>query len=97
MGLARPAVAERNHVLAPLDVRAAREFQNQHLVQARDRRKVEAVQAFDCREPRLTDAPLHHSPVTIKQLEFGQAPAWCTDHGCGRTDPNPGPDYAMRT
>src|SRR5215207_4499439 len=24
-------------------------------------------------------------------------PAWCTDQGSGRTGPNPGPDYAMRT
>jgi hypothetical protein len=23
--------------------------------------------------------------------------AWCTDQGCGRTDPYPCPDYAVRT
>src|SRR3954452_17197077 len=73
MGLARPAVAERNHVLALLDVRTARKFQNQQLVQGRDRGKVEAVQALHSWKARLTDAPPNQPPLAIQQLKFAQA------------------------
>ena len=43
MGFARPAVAQRDHVLPPLDVLAAGEFQHQHLVQRRECGEAEAV------------------------------------------------------
>src|SRR3954463_339050 len=31
------------------------------------------------------------------QPRVGPSPAWCRDQGRGRTEPNPGPDHAMRT
>src|SRR5215207_4930076 len=73
MGLARPAVAQRNHVLPPRDIAAARQLQNQQLVQGRDRSKVEAVQALHSWKARLTNAPLNQPPLAIQQLKFAQA------------------------
>jgi hypothetical protein len=73
MGLARPAVAEGDHVLPPLDILPAGELQHQQLVQRRDRGEVEAVQALDRREARLADAPLDQPPLAIQQLELGKA------------------------
>ena len=35
--------------------------------------KVEAVQALDCREARLADAPLDHPSLAIQQLQLGEA------------------------
>ena len=61
MGLAGAAVAERDDVLAALDVLAARQFQDQHLVERRDGLEVEAVEAFDGGEPGLPDSPLDRS------------------------------------
>src|SRR3954449_5581324 len=73
MGLARPAVAQRNDVLPPRDIAAARQLQNQQLVQGRDRSKVKAVQALHTREARLTNAPLNQPPLAVQQLKFAQA------------------------
>src|SRR5215203_6854265 len=73
MGLARPAVAQRNHILPPRDIAAARQLQNQQLVQGRDRSKVKAVQALHTREARLTNAPLNQPPLAVQQLKFAQA------------------------
>src|SRR5215218_3188376 len=70
MGLARPAVAQRNDVLPPRDIAAARQLQNQQLVQGRDRSKVKAVQALHTREARLTNAPLNQPPLAVQQLKF---------------------------
>src|SRR5262249_42844827 len=67
------AVADRDRVLAASDVLAAGEFQDQCLVERRDRREVETVEAFDRREPCLLDAALDHSPFPVDQFEFGQA------------------------
>jgi hypothetical protein len=57
----------------PRDIAAARQLQNQQLVQGRDRGKVEAVQALHSREARLTNAPLNQPPLAIQQLKFAQA------------------------
>src|SRR5215207_6771063 len=73
MGLARPAVAQRNHILPPRDIAAARQLQNQQLVQGRDRGKVKAVKALHTREARLTNAPLNQPPLAVQQLKFAQA------------------------
>jgi hypothetical protein len=72
MGLARPTVAKRNHVLPPRDIAAARQLQNQHLVQGRNRPELKAVQAFHGREPRLTNATLDQPPLAIEQLKLAQ-------------------------
>src|SRR3954465_15689722 len=73
MGLACPAVAQRNHILPPRDIAAARQLQNQQLVQGRDRFKVKAVQALHSWEVRLTNAPLNQAPLAIQQLKLAQA------------------------
>ena len=73
VGLAGAAVADRDDVLAASDVLAAGELQHQCLVERRDRREVEAVEAFHRREPRLLDAALDHPPFPLDQFEFGQA------------------------
>ena len=49
----------------------------------------------------------HRTTTGISLLQTGEAsaqeavvvqvPAWCRDQGRGRTEPNPGPDHAMRT
>src|SRR3712207_445642 len=88
MSLARPAVAQRDHVLPPRDIAAARQLQNQQLVQRRDRGKVEAVQALHSREARLTNAPLNQPPLAIQQLKFAQAKQIAgVVHSLGRTLP----------
>jgi hypothetical protein len=73
VGLARAAVAERDHVLPPLDVIPAREVEHQDLVERGDGQEIEAVQAFDRGEARLADAALHHPPLALDQFQFGQA------------------------
>ena len=55
-----------------LHVGAAGELQHQHLVQARDRGEVEAVEALDRREPGLADAPLGDAPLAVEELELGE-------------------------
>jgi hypothetical protein len=73
MGLAGTAWSEGDHVLPLLEVGAAGELQDQHLVQGRDGGEVEAVQAFDRREVGLADAPLDHPPLAFQELELGKA------------------------
>src|SRR3954454_21606843 len=72
VALARARIAKRDHILLGQDVLASGEVQNEHLVQARDGRKIEAVQALYSREPRLTDPPLGHPPLALQQLELTQ-------------------------
>src|SRR6516165_5888674 len=43
------------------------------LVERRDRREVETVQALHRREPCLLNAALDHPPFPVDQFEFGQA------------------------
>src|SRR3954462_5523186 len=52
-----------------------------------------AADAHGCIMVRAPRGP----PDTSSRRDDPRPTAWCTDHGCGRTDPNPGPDYAMRT
>src|SRR6266699_264657 len=73
MGLPRAAVADRNHVLSASDVLTAGKLQHQCLVERRDRRKLETVQALHRREPRLLDAALDHPLFPVDQFELGQA------------------------
>mgnify|MGYP002386131676 FL=1 len=72
MGFARATVAQRDDVLPAQDVAAARQLQHEHLVQARDRREVEGVEALYRREPRRPDPPLDHAPFPVNQFEFDQ-------------------------
>jgi len=73
MGLARPAVAQRDHILLPRDIAAARQLQNEQLVQGRDRFEVKAVQALHSWKARLTNASLNQPPLAIQQLKLAQA------------------------
>jgi hypothetical protein len=72
MRLAGAGVAEGDDVLAPRDVFRAGEFQHQGLVERGERQEVEAVEAFDGREPGLLDAPLDHPPFPLDQFELGK-------------------------
>ena len=72
MGLAGAARPEGDDVLAPLDPFAAGQFQHLHLVEAGDRLEVEAVEAFDRREPCGLDPALDHPPLAVDQLQLHQ-------------------------
>src|SRR5437764_6912928 len=73
VGLPRAAVADRNHVLSASDVLAAGKLQHQCLIERRDRRELETVQALDRREPRLLDTAFDHPLFPVDQFELGQA------------------------
>ena len=73
MGLAGPTVAERDEVLAALDVRAAGQLQDQRLVERGDDLEVEAVEALAHGEARRLDAPLDHAALAVDQLELGES------------------------
>ena len=72
VALAGAGVADRDDVLAPLDVLRARQLHHQRLVQGRQRREVEAVEALHGRELGRLDAALDHAPLAIDQLQLGQ-------------------------
>ena len=72
MRFAGPAVANRDHVLPPQHIFRPGQFQDQGLVQRRQRQEVEAVEAFDRRKLRLLDTTLDRLAFPVDQLEFGQ-------------------------
>ena len=72
VALAGAGVADRDDVLAALDVLRARQLHHQRLVQGRQRREVEAVEALHGRELGRLDAALDHAPLAIDQLLLGQ-------------------------
>ena len=72
MGLAGAAVADGDDVLPALYVFTAGQFHHQGLVQRRDGREVEGVQAFHGRESGRPDPPFHHALVAVDEFQFGQ-------------------------
>ena len=72
VGLAGAAVAERDEVLAALDVLAAGQLQDQRLVERGDDLEVEAIEALDHGEARRLDAPLDHAALAVDELELGK-------------------------
>ena len=72
VGLAGATVAERDEVLAALDVLAAGELQDQRLVERRDDLEVEGIEALDHGEARRLDPPLDHAALAVDQLKLGQ-------------------------
>ena len=72
MGLASAARAEGDDVLAALDPFAAGQFEHLHLVQARDRLEVDAVEAFDGWELGRLDPPLDHPPLATGEFQLDQ-------------------------
>src|SRR5258707_1100187 len=72
MALARAAVPDRDNILSTLDILRPRQLHDERLVQRWQRGEVEAVEAFNGREPRRLDAPLDHAALAIDQLLFGE-------------------------
>jgi hypothetical protein len=70
MGFAGAAVAQRDDVLAPQDIFAARQLQHEHLVERGDGGELEGIQALGRREPRGADTPFDRPPLAVDQLEF---------------------------
>src|SRR4029077_9335898 len=71
--LAGAAVADRDDVLPTGHILRAGELQHEGLVEGRNGKEVEAVQALHGREPRLLDPTFHHASFAFDQLQFGQA------------------------
>ena len=73
VGLAGAGWSERDTVLPLLDPFAARQFQNQRLVERRLRGEVEGVEALGLWKARQPNAALDVAPLTIDPLQFAQA------------------------
>ena len=73
MGLAGAAVSDGDDVLTALDVFAAGQLQHQGLVQRRDGREVEGVQAFYGEKAGGADPPFHHALVAVDEFQLGEA------------------------
>jgi len=71
--LAGAAVAQGDDILPAFHVRRAGEIQHQGLVERGQRLVVEAVEAFDRREPGRLDTALDHAPLPVDQFQFRQA------------------------
>jgi hypothetical protein len=72
VALAGAAVAERDNVLPAQNVLAARQLQDQHFVEGRDRSKIEAIEPLYGREARGANAPFHHAALALDQLELAK-------------------------
>ena len=72
MSLAGAAVADGDDILPALDVFTPGQFHHQHLVQRRDGREVEGVQALHRGESGGADPPLHHALVAVYELKLGE-------------------------
>ena len=64
VALACAAVAKRDDVLAPQDVFAPRQFQDQHLVERGNGVELETVDPLHGWKARGVNAALHHEPFT---------------------------------
>jgi len=78
MGFANTAGTKGDDVLAAINELRAGQIQDQFLVERGDRIEVEALQAFDGREPGRLDAPIDHARLAIDQFQFDQ-PRQITD------------------
>jgi hypothetical protein len=67
------AVAEGDDVVAGDDLFAAREFENERLVERRNDGEVERVETLHRRKMRGADAALDHAPFTIDEFKLGEA------------------------
>jgi hypothetical protein len=67
------AVAQSNDVVAGDDIFAARQFQRQRLIQRRNGREVERVEALNHRKAGGPNATLDHASLAIDQFEFDEA------------------------
>ncbi len=72
VGLAGAAVADGDDVLPALDVLTPSQFHHQGLVQRRDCREVEGVQALRGGESGGPNPPLHHALVAVDEFKLGE-------------------------
>ena len=72
MSFAGATVANRDDVLAAADVLRAGQFQHQRLVERGDRGELEAVEAFDRREPGFLDPPFDSPAFPFNHLQLSQ-------------------------
>ena len=72
MRLAGAGVSESDDVLAGDEIFAAREFENERLVERWNGGKVERVETLHRREMRGADTPLDHAPFAIDEFELGE-------------------------
>ena len=73
MRLARAGVAQRQHVLSPVERRRAGQLQHQAFVHRRDRAELEGLETLQDREPGGLDAPLDGALFAIEQLQLAEA------------------------
>ena len=72
MALAGAGVADRDDVLAAFDVLRSRQLHDERLVQIRERREVEAVEALHGREFGGFDAAVHHASLALDDLQLDE-------------------------
>ncbi len=70
VGLAGPGVPDHEHVLALVDVLAAGQLCDQHLVDRGAGSEVERVEGLDVREPGGLQAPLGRALLAVQEFEF---------------------------
>jgi len=70
VGLARARVADHQDVLALVDVLTTRQLGDQHLVDRRAGREVEALEGLYGREPRRFQASLGRAFLPLQQFEL---------------------------
>ena len=73
MRLARAGVAQRQHVLSPVEILRAGQLQHQAFVHRRDRAELEGLETLQDREPGGLDAPLDGALFAIEQLQLAEA------------------------
>jgi hypothetical protein len=70
--LAGAGITQSNNIVAGDEICAAREFENERLVERWNGGEVERVETFHRREMRGADAPLDHAPFAIDEFELGE-------------------------
>jgi hypothetical protein len=70
---ARAGIAQSDDILAGDNLCAAREFENERLVERRDGGEVESVETFHDWKAGGPDAALNRAPFRIDEFEFGEA------------------------
>ncbi len=72
MALAGTAWSECDNVLPAQNILATGKLQDEHFVERWDRHEIEAVEALHRGEARRPDAPFHHPPLTLDELQLGK-------------------------
>src|SRR5436190_2077514 len=72
MRLAGSVIAKSDELVARNHIFAAREFENERLVERGYGGEIECIEALHRRKMRRPDAPFDHSSFPIDELEFGE-------------------------